>query len=161
MDELIMAIDEAGFRKVMSFFPSGVTVVTTEFEGERAGMTVSAFSSLSLSPPLCLICIEKSTRMHELIPRAERFAVNILAAGQEAISNQFASRIPDRFDGVALRDGKLRLPLLEDAMANIECRLHATLPGGDHTIFVGEVVAVDLREGDALLYYRSAYRRIE
>jgi flavin reductase (DIM6/NTAB) family NADH-FMN oxidoreductase RutF len=161
MDELIMAIDEAGFRKAMSFFPSGVTVVTTEFEGERAGMTVSAFSSLSLSPPLCLICIEKSTRMHELIPRAERFSVNVLAAGQEAISNQFASRVADRFDGVALRDGKLRLPLLEEALANIECRLHATLPGGDHTIFVGEVVAADLREGDALLYYRSAYRRIE
>jgi flavin reductase (DIM6/NTAB) family NADH-FMN oxidoreductase RutF len=161
MDELIMAIDEAGFRKAMSFFPSGVTVVTTEFEGERAGMTVSAFSSLSLSPPLCLIGIEKSTRMHELIPKAERFSVNVLAAGQEAISNQFASRVPDRFDGVALRDGKLRLPLLEEALANIECRLHATLPGGDHTIFVGEVVAADLREGDALLYYRSAYRRIE
>ena len=156
-----MAIDEAGFRKAMSFFPSGVTVVTTEDQGEPFGMTVSAFSSLSLAPPLCLICIEKSTRLHELIPKSEKFAVNILAAGQEEISNQFASRSPDRFSGVAIRSGKLALPLLSDALANIECRLHATLPGGDHTIFVGEVVAADLRDGEALLYYRSAYRRIE
>ncbi|HEY0593197.1 MAG TPA: flavin reductase family protein, partial [Thermoanaerobaculia bacterium] len=78
MDELIMAIDEAGFRKAMSCFASGVTVVTTEHDGVAYGMTVSAFSSLSLVPPLVLICVEKSARIHDAIPKAERFAVNIL-----------------------------------------------------------------------------------
>jgi flavin reductase (DIM6/NTAB) family NADH-FMN oxidoreductase RutF len=157
MDELIMAIDEAGFRKAMSFFASGVTVVTTESGGVPFGMTVSAFSSLSLAPPLVLICIEKSTRIHDAIPKAERFAVNILRAGQEALSNAFASRADDRFAGVALREGKLKIPILSEALAIVECRLHASLPGGDHTIFVGEVVAADIGEGEPLLYYRGGY----
>ena len=160
MNELIMAIDEAGFRKAMSCFASGVTVVTTELDGAPHGITVSAFSSLSLQPPLVLVCIEKSTRIHDVIGKAERFAVNILEQGQEEISNRFASRSEDRFAGIPLRRGKLGLPLLEQAMALIECRLHASLPGGDHTIFVGEVVAADIRPSDPLIYYRSEYRSL-
>lgn len=155
-----MAIDEAGFRKAMSCFASGVTVVTTELDGVPFGMTVSAFASLSLVPPLVLVCIEKSTRIHEAIPRAERFSVNVLRAGQEAISNQFASRGEDRFEGVRVREGKLEVPILEDALAIVECRLHATLPGGDHTIYVGEVVAAEIGEGQPLVYFRSSYGTI-
>lgn len=155
-----MAIDEAGFRKAMSCFASGVTVVTTEYGGVPFGMTVSAFSSLSLVPPLVLICIEKNARIHDAIPRAERFAVNILRAGQEAISNTFASRTEDRFEGLHVRQGKLKVPLLDDALAIVECRLHASLPGGDHTIYVGEVVAAEIGEGRPLLYFRSAYGTI-
>jgi flavin reductase (DIM6/NTAB) family NADH-FMN oxidoreductase RutF len=160
VEELIMAIDEAGFRKAMSCFASGVTVLTTEYDGVSYGMTASAFSSLSLAPPLVLVCVEKSARIHEAIPKAERFAINILRAGQEAISNKFASRSDDRFDGINVRAGKLKVPLLEDALAIVECRLHATLPGGDHTIFVGEVVAAEIGEGEPLLYFRSAYGTI-
>ena len=155
-----MAIDEAGFRKAMSCFASGVTVVTTEAGGVPFGMTVSAFTSLSLAPPLVLICIEKSARIHEAIPKAERFAVNILRAGQETVSNTFASRIEDRFDGLRVREGKLKIPILEDSLAIVECRLHASLPGGDHTIYVGEVVAAEISEGEPLLYFRSAYGTI-
>lgn len=155
-----MAIDEAGFRKAMSCFASGVTVVTTEHDGVGYGMTVSAFSSLSLVPPLVLICVEKSARIHDAIPKAERFAVNILRAGQEAISNTFASRAGDRFEGLSVREGKLKVPLLDDALAIVECRLHASLPGGDHTIYVGEVVAAEIGEGQPLLYFRSAYGTI-
>ncbi len=155
-----MAIDEAGFRKAMSCFASGVTIVTTEADGVPFGMTVSAFCSVSLVPPLVLVCIEKSARIHEAIPKAERFAVNILRAGQEAISNTFASRTGDRFEGIRVREGKLKVPLLDDSLAIVECRLHASLPGGDHTIFVGEVVAAAIGEGEPLLYFRSAYGTI-
>lgn len=155
-----MAIDEAGFRKAMSCFASGVTVVTTAYDGVAYGMTVSAFSSLSLVPPLVLICVEKSARIHDAIPKAERFAVNILRAGQEAISNKFATRSDDRFEGMNVRQGKLNVPLLDDSLAIVECRLHASLPGGDHTIYVGEVVAAEIGEGQPLLYFRSAYGTI-
>ena len=155
-----MAIDEAGFRKAMSWFASGVTVVTTEARGVPFGTTVSAFCSLSLVPPLVLVCVEKSARIHEAIPKAERFAVNILRAGQEAISNKFASRTEDRFEGIRVREGKLKVPLLDESLAIVECRLHASLPGGDHTIFVGEVVAAEIGEGEPLLYFRSAYGTI-
>lgn len=155
-----MAIDEAGFRKAMSRFASGVTVVTTEHEGVSFGMTVSAFSSLSLVPPLVLVCVEKSARIHDAIPRAERFAVNILREGQEAVSKRFASRGEDRFEGIRTREGKLKVPLLEESLAIVECRLHASLPGGDHTIFVGEVVTAEIGEGKPLLYYESTYGTI-
>lgn len=160
MDELIAAIDEAGFRRAMSCFASGVTVVTTQHDGHPHGITVSAFSSLSLEPPLVMIAIEKTTRAHDAIRKAERFAVNILRAEQEEISNRFASRIDDRFEGIAARMGLLGIPVIDDALAVVECRLRQTLPGGDHSIFVGEVVAADIREGDPLIYFRSAYRRL-
>ncbi|MGH9457227.1 MAG: flavin reductase family protein [Thermoanaerobaculia bacterium] len=160
MPELITAIDEAGFRKAMSCFASGVTIVTTEDEGHWYGLTVSAFSSLSLDPPLVLVAIEKTTRAHEAIGRAERFAVNVLREEQESISNQFASRVEDRFDGIDVRSGVLKIPVLAEALAVIECRLREKLPGGDHSIFVGEVVAADIREGNPLLYFRSDYRRL-
>ena len=160
MDELIVAVEEGEFRKAMSCFASGVTVVTTEHDGARFGITVSAFSSLSLDPPLVLVCIDKSTHIHDVIGKAERFAVNMLDEGQQEISNQFASRIDDRFDGVEVEEGRLKLPLLSGALAAVECRLHATLPGGDHTIFVGEVIGTHMRDGNPLLYYRSEYRTL-
>lgn len=160
MDELIVAVEEAEFRKAMSCFASGVTVVTTEHEGAQLGITVSAFSSLSLEPPLVLVCIEKSTHIHDVIGKAERFAVNVLHEGQQEISNQFASRADDRFEGIPVEAGRLKLPLLSDALAAVECRLHASLPGGDHTIFVGEVIGTHMRNGNPLLYYRSAYRKL-
>lgn len=161
MTDLVMAIDEAGFRKAMSHFASGVTVVTTTHGGERFGMTVAAFASLSLRPPLVLICIEKPVKTHEAIIKAECFAVNILSAAQQDISTKFATRSDDRFAGVSVRQGKLDLPLIEGSLVSIECRLHASLPGGDHTIFVGEVIGAHMAdEEDPLLYFRSGYKRI-
>lgn len=160
MEDLIVAIDEAGFRKAMGCFATGVTVVTTEHEGERIGITVSAFCSLSLNPPLVLVCIEKSSRAHDLIAKAERFSVNILHEGQQDVSARFASRTENRFQDVSVRNGRLKVPLLEDALAAIECRLHASLPGGDHTIYIGEVVSAGIGDLRPLLYFRSEYRAI-
>lgn len=155
-----MPIDDAGFKLAMSQFASGVTVVTTENEGTRYGMTVASFASLSLHPPLVLVCIEKSVKTHEAIATAGKFGVSILAKDQADLSNRFASRRDDKFEGVAIRSGELGVPLLDGAICTLECRLHATLPGGDHSIFVGEVVDAQTTEAAPLLYFRSGYREL-
>lgn len=158
--DLVMAIDAGGFKKAMSRWASGVTVVTAEHNGARHGITVSAFSSLSLDPPLVLICIGKAAPAHDAIRKGERFVVNVLGESQEAISNRFAMKHEDRFEGVAVRTGQLGVPIIEGCLAAIECRLHETLPGGDHTIFVGEVVHADIAEGAPLLYFQGGYRKL-
>ena len=156
-----MAIDEAQFKAAMSHFASGVTVVTTEWDGKPYGLTVASFSSLSLDPPLVLVCIEKSVKSHDAIASAGKFGVNILSAHQADISNRFASKIDDKFAGIAWAAGTTGVPLIANALATVECRLQAQLPGGDHSIFVGEVVATAMREGEPLLYVRSGYRQMQ
>jgi flavin reductase (DIM6/NTAB) family NADH-FMN oxidoreductase RutF len=156
-----MPIDDARFRQAMGHFASGVTVVTTQQDGELYGMTVSSFASLSLNPPLVLICIDKSVPSHEAIRSAGHFVVNILEERQEHLSRRFATMLNDKFKGVAWHSGQLGLPVLDSTLAVIECRLHTTLAGGDHTIFVGEVVAAEIREGAPLLYYRRGYHELK
>ena len=153
-----MPIDDASFKLAMSHFASGVTVVTTEHEGERYGLTVASFSSLSLNPPLAIVCIEKNVRSHDAIAASGRFGISILASDQAAISNRFASRADDKFEGVATRTGVNGVPLIEGAICTIECRLREALPGGDHSIFVGEVQEVATADGKPLVYFRSSYR---
>ncbi|HVT03277.1 MAG TPA: flavin reductase family protein [Thermoanaerobaculia bacterium] len=160
MDELVVAVEDATFKRAMSHFLSGVTVVTTVVDGTRYGLTVASFASLSLNPPLVLVCVEKNVKSHEAIPRAEKFAVSILAENQQNISNQFAGRSEDRFAGIETVEGKLGLPLIAGAICTIECRLHSTLPGGDHSIFVGEVIGAQFEEGQPLGYFRSGYHKI-
>jgi flavin reductase (DIM6/NTAB) family NADH-FMN oxidoreductase RutF len=155
-----MGIDDAQFKLAMSQFASGVTVVTTEWKGKPYGMTVASFASLSLHPPLVLVCVEKSVKSHDPIVNAGKFGVNILAAHQEEISNRFAARAGDKFAGIEWAKGSSGVPLIAEALATIECRLHKQLPGGDHSIFVGEVVAVAAREGKPLLYFRSGYQQM-
>lgn len=155
-----MPIDDARFRQAMGYFASGVTVVTTEHAGRLYGMTVSSFCSLSLHPPLVLICIDQTVSTHAGIAAAGRFVINILEKRQEHISRRFASRDDEKFIGVAWHAGRLGLPVLDDVLAVIECNLHAALPGGDHTIFVGEVVDAVVYEGSPLLYYRRGYHEI-
>jgi flavin reductase (DIM6/NTAB) family NADH-FMN oxidoreductase RutF len=153
-----MLIDDAGFKLAMSHFASGVTIVTTENEGRRYGMTVASFASLSLHPPLVLVCIEKSVKTHDAIIAAQKFGVSILASDQATISNRFASRSDDKFADTDVTEGTLGVPLITGALTTLECRLNEQLPGGDHTIFVGEVVDSETREGLPLLYFRSGYR---
>jgi flavin reductase (DIM6/NTAB) family NADH-FMN oxidoreductase RutF len=156
-----MPIDDAGFKLAMSHFASGVTVVTTEHEGHQYGMTVASFASLSLHPPLVLVCIEKSVKTHDAIVGAGKFGVSILAHEQSAISNKFASRSDDKFTGVEVENGPLGVPLIAGAITTLECRLHEQLAGGDHSIFVGEVVEAQTRDGAPLLYFRSGYRDMQ
>lgn len=151
-------IDDAQFKLAMSQFTSGVTVVTTEHEGQPYGLTVASFASLSLRPPLVLVCVESSVRSHDAIAASGKFGVSILARTQDAISNRFASKADDKFSGVEVRTGALGVPMIADAICAIECRLVRQLPGGDHSIFVGEVEDVVLSEGEPLVYFRSRYR---
>lgn len=153
-------IDETLFRQVMGRFASGVTVVTTAHGGRLAGITVSSFASLSLRPMLVLVCIDHGAGTHGAIAEAGQYAVNILAEGQEYLSRRFASAESDKFTEGTYELSPRGLPLLSGALAYIECRLHSALPGGDHTIFVGEVVAARCSEGCPLLYYRSGYHKL-
>lgn len=157
-----MPIDDAQFKLAMSHFASGVTVVTTQHEGTPYGMTVASFASLSLHPPLVLICIEKAVKSHDAIAAAGKFGVSILAHDQGEVSGRFASKkIDDKFAGVAVRTGaELGMPLLEGAICMLECRVQSQLPGGDHTIFVGEVVGAETSEAAPLVYFRSGYRAL-
>jgi flavin reductase (DIM6/NTAB) family NADH-FMN oxidoreductase RutF len=155
-----MSIDDARFKEAMSRFASGVTVVTTEHEGALYGMTVSSFASLSLHPPLVLVSIEKPVKTHDAIRAAGRFGVSILASTQADVSGKFASKAEDKFSGVAIRRGESGLPLIDGAICTLECRVHEQYPGGDHSIFVGEVLDAQTSEGAPLVYYRSAYREI-
>lgn len=159
-----MPVDDAQFKSAMSHFLSGVTVVTTEHEGTPYGMTVASFASLSLHPPLVLVCIEKAVKTHDALVAAEKFGVSILGADQADLSGRFATKkIEDKFAGIAVTRGpELGLPLLDGAICTLECRVHNQLPGGDHSIFVGEVVGVRTTSDDEapLAYFRSGYRRL-
>ena len=153
-------MDEAAFKHAMSHFASGVTIVTTEHEGKPFGMTVASFASLSLRPPLVLVCIEKTVKTHDAIAASGKFGVSILSSSQQDVSSRFASRAEDKFSGIEVRRGALGLPLIAGALTTVECSVENSLPGGDHTIFIGKVVDAQSAEGAPLVYFRSGYREI-
>ncbi len=153
-----MPVDKAEFRRALGHFASAVTVVTAKLKsGHLAGVTVTAFSSLSLEPPLVLICIDKQARIHDHLAADGYFAVNILAEDQETVSRHFASSEPDPFREIGYTEGASGAPLIHDAVAAIECKIVDLLPGGDHTIIVGEVEAAKIHEGKPLMYFRGGY----
>lgn len=156
---IIMSIDPIDFRQALGRFASGVTIVTMRGDdGEVRGITVSAFLSLSLAPPLVGVAIDRRARAHALLGRVPRFAVSVLSAEQEGLSNHFAGRSPDLDDDpfASLADH----PVIRGALAQLVCRVVERVPTGDHTLFVGEIEAIDLGEGDPLAYYRGDYRRL-
>jgi flavin reductase (DIM6/NTAB) family NADH-FMN oxidoreductase RutF len=159
-----MTVSEAEFRTALSRFATGVTVLTT-CDGERpAGVTVNAFTSVSLNPPLVMVCIDKRSHLHDIVARAGFYAVNVLGAHQQATSRRFAGQTADRaerFRATPYHHGATGAPLLDEAIAHIECRLVAIYPGGDHDIYLGQVEAVNVGAGDPLLYYHSRYGSFE
>jgi flavin reductase (DIM6/NTAB) family NADH-FMN oxidoreductase RutF len=158
-----MSLDQDEFRSVLGRFATGVTVVTVaDKSGRDFGITVTAFSSLSLDPPLVLICIDHDASILPAIAEASHFVVNVLAAHQEAIARRFS--VPDaeqRFDGLGFTRGQSGTALLEDVLASIECRVAQSVVSGDHTIFIGEVEAASVRQDTPLLYYRGGYSRLD
>ena len=136
-------------------------VTTTAADGSDQGMTVSAFCSLSLEPPLVLICIEKTASVHEALTRAPSFVVNVLSAKQEQLARRFAIVDIDRFEGVGFSRSGHGIAVLDDVLAVIECNRVSLLDGGDHTIVVGEVEAGRAEIGTPLLYYRGGYAQLE
>ena len=156
-----MPLDPTRFRAALGRFASGVTVLTMrDAEGKDHGMTATAFSSLSLEPPLVLVCVDRAASMAAPLEHATHFAVNLLSSAQEEYSRRFAEKESDRFAGVPLQRGVGGLPLVEGALAHLQCRVHARHPGGDHTIVVGEVLDAAAHDGDSLLYSRGRYHRI-
>ena len=129
-------------REVMRRFPSGVAVVTVDLEGERIGLTVSSLVSLSLDPPLVGVAVSRQAALHELLRRAGSFGASLLGEGQEELATRFSRGVPPiaLWTGVAVREGR-RVPLLDGALGWLECETRAEHAAGDHTLFVGEVVA--------------------
>jgi flavin reductase (DIM6/NTAB) family NADH-FMN oxidoreductase RutF len=158
-------LDKAAFRHAMGHFASGVTIMTTSAAGRMHGMTVSAFASQSLDPLLILVSVERSTVMHQLVLQSRAFAINILGDQGEGTARFFADNA--RLTGPEFREGGYHLgatgsPILEEATGYLEATVEATLDAGDHTIIVGQVVALDVvREAAPLIYYRSGYRRLD
>ncbi|MGC2854248.1 flavin reductase family protein [Novispirillum sp. DQ9] len=156
-----MQVDERTFRKALGCFASGVTVATTCDAAKRpVGVTVSAFSSVSLDPPLVLFCLDKRASGAAAF-REGHFAINILQEGQRQVSIQFASRLDDKWQGVAHEVNAHGVPLIGDALARLECAVHRVVDGGDHDIIIGRVEAIDYQTGgQPLLYFRGAYANI-
>ena len=156
-----LPIDPDTFRAVLGRFASGVTVVTTrDAAGRDHGITASAFSSLSLTPPLVLICIDRSASVHPVLREARHFVVNMLSSTQEALSRRFAGHDPNRFDGVGYQRGSTGVAVLDDVLAYVECRMARHYDEGDHTIFIGEVEAADTGSARPLLYCRGGYATV-
>lgn len=146
------------FRSILGRFATGVTVLTAlDRAGNDHGMTVSAFCSVSLDPPLVLACIDHEAEMSAILQTAEHLGVSILSEDQEAISRRFAELERGRFDGVGYARGATGVALLEGAIAHLECRIAARHPAGDHTIVVGEVVEAAAMGQRPLIYFRSGY----
>lgn len=156
-----MAVDPLEFRSIIGHFATGVTVITTAAGEEMQGMTANAVTSLSLDPVMLLICVEKTTHTHGLLERSGVFAVNILAEHQEDVSRIFAKRAEPEIGtlrGQRFRLGDTGAPILEDCLAYIECRVADVMDGGDHSIFLGEVVHEGVvSEGKPLIFYRGGY----
>jgi len=153
----------ADFRQALGAFATGVTVITTRGEDHLFGMTANAFSSVSLDPPLVLVCVISGTTGAEVIEQNGMFAVNILGAHQEPISRYFASKDRPRglqaFDEITHGTAVTGCPIIEGAAGYLDCRLHAAHEAGDHIIFIGEVLAIACDTGvDPLVFHGGRYR---
>ena len=150
------------FRKLAGHWLTGVSVVTTvDQNGQPVGMTMSAVTSLSLDPPQFLICVDNRARTLAAIVARGHFCINYLRQDQENLASAFARRGEDRFAALAHRVEHTGSPVLEGAIAFIECRVNAVHPGGDHTIIIGDVAHGDAPGGEPLAYFRGSYRRLE
>lgn len=160
-------VDEGLFRRALGRFATGVCVVTTRAQGFDHAMTANTFTSVSLDPPLVLVCVETDARFHDAVLDAGVWGVSVLDAGARALSQWFATRgrpLHGQFARTPYHRGaRTGVLLLDDAVSWLECRTTTVVPGGDHSIVVGQVLgaAVAPRERGALVYYRSGYRSLE
>ena len=153
-----MTIGADEFRRTMGLFATGVTVVTLlDDAGKPQGLTANSVTSVSLNPPLLLVCVDRGAVCFPCFKGGRGFAVNILTEAQEDLSRRFASRLENKFEGVPYRPGVLGAPLLKGCLGYLECRIVQAFPGGDHVIFVGEVVRGEASEGQPLLFYQGRY----
>ncbi|HEV2717314.1 MAG TPA: flavin reductase family protein [Terriglobales bacterium] len=160
-----MSVTQSEFRNALGCFATGVTVITLDYENEVQGMTANAFTSVSLDPPLVLVCVDQRARTHAHLQAKKRFGVNVLSEDQRAISEYYAraSRVHQHAEkeaGAKFDRTAHGTPVLHGALAYLECRLNTAEDAGDHTIFIAEVEDVVVREGEPLLYFRGSYHDI-
>lgn len=159
-----MTIDPQLFKETMAQWASGVTVLTSSYEGQPVGITASSFASVSLEPPRVLVCVAKRLHTHSVIERSGVFAVNILAADQVEWGMRFAGLLPeleDRFAGIPWTTAVTASPILPGVLGWLDCRLDFAYDGGDHTIFVGQVEAAQAGAGAPLLYFSRQWRQLD
>jgi len=154
-------VDRELFRSVIGHFASGVAILTARHEGIDYGLTASAVSSLSLDPPMLLVCVNKTSNTQRAIAQSQVFAVNILRENQSEVAFQFARSHPDKFRGMSVSYGELGTPLLGDTLATIECRVIEEVTGGTHSVFLAEVHSAQATQGMPLTYYRGRMGRFE
>lgn len=154
-----MPFDSGVFRNALARFPSGICVVTTvDADGKPWGFTATAFSSLSLEPPLVLVCLDRRADSHTPFSTADRYGVSVLAREQLPLAMRFATKEIDKFEAVEVMHGaELGIPLIPGAVVHLECRMHRTIPVGDHTILIGEVINASLTEAEPILHYNRQY----
>lgn len=156
-----MAFDARELRHVMGHFCTGVTVITTRDDAGRPfGLTANAVTSVSLVPPLLLICVDRKAESHAHFFTSKVFVVNVLSDQQEDLSRRFAVSGGDKFTDVPYHPGRLGAPVLDGTLAHIECRIVETHEGGDHVIHLGEVEHAEVRDGHPLLFYQGRYGRL-
>lgn len=149
------------FRRACGRFANGVTIATVrDATGAPHGLTVSSFTSVSLDPPLILICLGHAVTTIGLFRSARHFGINILADDQEFLSERFARKGEDRFDGLPWYPGATGVPLLPGVLAAIECEVKQRIPSGDHDVFLARMVAAATTDGEPLVHYRGCYRRL-
>jgi flavin reductase (DIM6/NTAB) family NADH-FMN oxidoreductase RutF len=153
-------VEPEDFRQALSRFASGVTIVTVADDDELHGMTASAFASVSLDPPRVLVCLDKTSHTRALLSELGSFAISVLNAEQEEISRAFAHSGPKPFDGLSHKRGENGAPLLDGALAWIECSVVEVIDGGDHDIVLGEVTACTPSDGEPLIYFDRRYRSL-
>lgn len=157
-----MSVEQLSYRDVLSQLATGVAVLTVNYGGVIHGITVNAFCYLSHEPSLVLVCIKQDSYFLSLIERSRSFGVNILAETGEPLARHFASRTSTRFLNIAYRLSPAGIPLLQEALATIECRVVNQYPGGDHSIVTGEIFNAEVVEySQPLVYFRRGYRRLE
>jgi flavin reductase (DIM6/NTAB) family NADH-FMN oxidoreductase RutF len=153
--------DQDAFREAVGHFTTGVAVITTCHAGRRYGVTASAVTSLSMEPPMVLVCLNRRLATRDALLQTRHFAVNILAEDQTALAMQFATRAPDKFAGVPVVDGAHGVPLLQDALAHLQCTAVDPVDAATHTVFLARVRDVRVRAGDPLAYFRGRFGRFE
>jgi flavin reductase (DIM6/NTAB) family NADH-FMN oxidoreductase RutF len=158
-------LNRAVFRQALGRFATGVTVVTAErAPGEVHGMTANSFTSVSLEPLLILVCVDEEARLLPILKKTQRFGVSVLKDNQRAISEFFAQPeqdpVVERTLGIRFEWPAAGIPVLGDALVQLTCRVVASHPAGDHTIFIAEVESAEVFEGEPLLFFRGTYRSI-
>ena len=159
-----MTLDSEQLRHAMRTWTTGVAVITARYDDQQYGMTVNSFASVSLEPPLISVTLKQLTHTHELVEKSGEFALTVLSSNQRELSDRFAGKLPDvhdRFEGVPTETLLIDAPLLKGGMAWFNCRVVHSIPAGENTLFIAEVIAArGMGEGEPLVYHNRVFWKL-